>query len=76
MNIFGLLVIFIVIILLEVPRLLKQKMWRELAAFSFFLACGMILALLGVFNVEFPGPTAFVEVFFAPFADAYFSLLE
>jgi len=76
LNVFGLLVIFIMIVLFEVPRLLVQKMWRELAAFSFFLVLGMVIALLGAFNIEFPGPTAFVEVFFAPFADVYFSLLQ
>lgn len=76
MNVFGLLVIFIAIITFEVPGLLKQKMWRELVAFFFFLVFGMVIALLGTFNIEFPGPTTFVEAFLAPIADVYFSLLK
>jgi glucan phosphoethanolaminetransferase (alkaline phosphatase superfamily) len=76
MNIVGLLIVFIIIILLEAPRLWKQKMWRELAAFFFFLILGMVIAFLGAFNIKFTTPTTVVDRLFGPIMDAIFSLLQ
>lgn len=39
-----LLLSMIIIILLEVPRLFRKKLWRELGAFSVILAAAYILA--------------------------------
>lgn len=39
------------IVLLEVPRLVREKLWRELAAFSVILVVGYVLAFMKVMGV-------------------------
>lgn len=57
---------FMLMILLEVPGLVKKKAWRELAAFSFFLLLGFALALPQVLGIKVPNPTIAIEELFKP----------
>jgi len=43
----------IIIILLEVPRLVREKLWRELGAFSVILVIAYTLAFMRVLGVNF-----------------------
>ncbi|MDD4570143.1 MAG: hypothetical protein PHE70_08480 [Tepidanaerobacteraceae bacterium] len=52
----ALILVFILILLLEVPGLLKKKAWKELAAFSVLLTIGFVLGLLQVIGVKIPSP--------------------
>ncbi|HHY70359.1 MAG TPA: hypothetical protein GX519_01600 [Thermoanaerobacterales bacterium] len=54
--VYGLILIFIVIVFLEVPGLLREKLWRELIAFSVLLSIGFILSFLQVISVKIPSP--------------------
>lgn len=60
---------FLAIIWLEVPGLVKKKAWRELAAFSVFLALGFALALPQVLGLEVPNPNKAIEALFRPLSD-------
>ncbi|MHB8072480.1 hypothetical protein [Desulfosporosinus fructosivorans] len=51
-----LLLAFIVIVLIEVPSLIKKKHWRELTVFSIFLVTAFIMALLQIIGVTMPNP--------------------
>ena len=42
--VYGLILIFIVIVFLEVPGLLREKLWRELIAFLYFFLLVSFLA--------------------------------
>lgn len=64
-----LVLVFILIIFLEAPGLIKKKAWRELAAFSFFLLLGFALALPQVIGLEVPSPNIVIEAIFQPFSD-------
>lgn len=64
-----LLLLFIGIILLEVPALIKKKMWRELAAFSAYIFIGMALSIPQVLGVRLPNPTKVIETIFKPLAE-------
>lgn len=64
-----LIVCFIAIILFEVPDLVKRKMWRELTAFSIYLAIGMALSIPQVLGVKLPNPTKAVEILFKPLTE-------
>ena len=44
MTILGLILIFTLMAALEVPRLVRDKMWREMTAFSGLLIIGMVLS--------------------------------
>ena len=48
--------VFILIALLQIPGLIRQKLWRELAAFSVLLSVGFALSLLLVIGVKIPSP--------------------
>lgn len=63
------LLAFVLIIWIEVPGLVKKKMWRELAAFSVFLAIGMALAIPQVYGIRPFKPNAPIEALFKPLVD-------
>ncbi len=54
--IFLIIIVFIGVILFEVPGLVRKKHWRELTVFSFFLLLGFIMALLLTIGVKIPSP--------------------
>lgn len=56
------------IILLEVPGLVKKKMWRELGAFLMYLSIGMALSVPQALGVELPNPNKAIEAVFKPIA--------
>jgi hypothetical protein len=57
---------FLIMIMLEVPGMVKNKAWRELGAFSFFLLLGFALALPQVLGLEVPNPSNALEALFKP----------
>lgn len=61
-----LILVFIAIIALEAPGLVKKKMWRELTAFSVLLVIGMYLSFGQVLKLPVPNPTRGIEAVFQP----------
>lgn len=61
-------VIFIVIIAMEVPRLIKGKMWKELGVFSALLLMGAGLSYAMLLDIPVPNPTNIMERMFEPFS--------
>ncbi|WP_148132539.1 hypothetical protein [Candidatus Formimonas warabiya] len=66
MQIAALSVLFLIIIALEVPRLVKGKMWRELVVFSVLLLAGAGLSYALALNIPVPNPTNVMEKLFEP----------
>ncbi|OPX83508.1 MAG: hypothetical protein A4E53_04593 [Pelotomaculum sp. PtaB.Bin104] len=60
---------FALIIWLEAPGLVKKKMWRELIAFSVFLAIGIALTIPQVYGIRPFEPNAPIEALFKPLAE-------
>lgn len=58
--------LFIGVIALEAPHLLRNKMWRELTAFSGLLVIGMIYSFGLVLNWEIPSLLQLMELVFIP----------
>ena len=54
MSKFLVLLIFTAIGLIEIPGLVRQKYWKELAAFLFLLGTGLILIVLIWLGVKIP----------------------
>mgnify|MGYP000268292324 CR=1 FL=1 len=63
------LLVFGIIALFEVPPLVKKKMWRELAAFSAYLALGLALSLPQALGLKVPNPTKAIEALFKPVSE-------
>jgi len=59
---------YAIIIILEVPRLVAQKRWKDLGAFWLLLAPAMIYGYGMVFDLKLPNPTDFLEAVFKPAA--------
>lgn len=47
---------FALIASLQMPKLIKQKSWKELAAFCIFLGIAFVLNILLVTGVKIPNP--------------------
>jgi len=67
MEILGLSAIFMIIIASEVPRLIREKMWKELGVFLILLLMGAGLSFAVVLNIPVPNPTNIMERVFEPF---------
>ncbi|AFL99159.1 MULTISPECIES: hypothetical protein [Desulfitobacterium] len=64
MNILLLVIVFLGVVLFEIPNLIQKKHWRELITVTFFLSIGFILSLLLTMGIEVPNPSkALVYIF-------------
>jgi glucan phosphoethanolaminetransferase (alkaline phosphatase superfamily) len=55
--------------IIEIPAMLRDKLWRELITFSVLLCVGMILAFLKSLDLNLPNPSDWVSVIYSPFSD-------
>jgi apolipoprotein N-acyltransferase len=51
---FLILLVFTAIGLIEIPGLVRQRYWKELAAFLFLLGIGLVLIILIWLGVKIP----------------------
>lgn len=56
----------VLILAIEVPRLIKEKLWKELAVFLFLWSVGSFVAMSVFMGIELPNPTDIVNAIFAP----------
>jgi hypothetical protein len=63
MKIFLLITAFILIILYEVPGLIRKKYWRELVAFSALLSIAFFVSLMQTLNIKIPDPVRDTQYF-------------
>lgn len=59
-----LIFLLVAILVLEVPRLLKQEQWGELGAFLFVWALAAFLSGAAVLGAELPNPTDLLTTLF------------
>jgi hypothetical protein len=64
----------IVLSIVEIPKMLQQKLIRELVAFSVLLISGSVLSVLKSLKVEIPNPNDILVWFFSPLHDLMMSL--
>lgn len=58
--------LFLGIIAMEVPCMAKNKLWRELVAFSGLLIVGMVYSFGLVFNWQLPNLRQLMDIVFIP----------
>jgi glucan phosphoethanolaminetransferase (alkaline phosphatase superfamily) len=76
LSLLVLIVVFIGIIAIEVPVLVKKQLWGELAVFSFLMIIGIVLSVAETMDINLPNPTNLTESLFAPISDAVNRLIE
>jgi len=64
------------IIWLELPGLLKQKQWGEVAAFAGLLLIGSYLSISQILRLPTPNPSVLIEAIFGPLGKALEALLS
>ncbi|GAB6179065.1 hypothetical protein JCM14036_03840 [Desulfotomaculum defluvii] len=74
-TLFLITIAFLTIIFLEVPRLILQKKWRDLAAFSTLLLPAILYSYGITLDLNLPNPTDLIAFIFEPLAKSLTSLL-
>ncbi|WP_434578425.1 hypothetical protein [Thermoanaerobacterium thermosaccharolyticum] len=62
----GVTVVFLIIIFMEVPGLIKQKKTKEVVVFFILIAIGYVLNLLVAFNVTVTSTNKIIEMLLKP----------
>lgn len=61
--IFLLILVFTVLILYEVPGIIRNKQWRELVVYSALISLAFTVSLLQTLNVKIPNPVRDAQYF-------------
>ncbi|MBV7505824.1 hypothetical protein KW850_11215 [Bacillus sp. sid0103] len=72
----GILVISAVIIVIDVPPLLRKKLVKELWIFSILLLFGTMLSIAQALGISIPNPLDWLTVLYKPFSDMMKNLLK
>ncbi|MBP2651207.1 MAG: putative rane protein [Firmicutes bacterium] len=75
-GIFTVLVFATVLSIIEIPKMLQGKLYKELWAFSILLALGTVLAILKFLDVNIPNPSDWIAWVYSPVKDFMKSLLK
>lgn len=75
-SIIMVLVFSIVLSVIEVPKMIKEKLYRELWTFCILLLIGIVLVILKSLNIDIPNPSDFVAWVYSPFKGFIKNLLK
>lgn len=75
-SILLVLIFSTVLCIVEIPKMLKSKLYKELWTFSFLLGLGVLLAILKSSGIEIPNPSDWIAWIYSPLKGAMKSLLK
>lgn len=75
-KVIGIILVGLIIIVLEVPRLMKDQEKKELFVFITLLVIGVGLSLAKALNAPIPNPLDALKFIYQPISDAVISLLS
>jgi hypothetical protein len=75
-TITAVLVFSTVLGVVEIPKMLHDKQYRELVTFSILLVLGTALAILKSLDVEIPNPSDLIVWLYSPVSNVMKGLLE
>ncbi len=72
------LILFFAVVLcvIEIPKMIKAKLYRELVAFSIILCIGVVIAVLKSLNIVIPNPADLIAVIYSPITKLMKDILE
>ena len=68
-SIFAVLAFDTILCFIEIPKMLNQKLFKELITFSVLLLIGTVMAVMKSLNIDVPNPSDFLIWVFSPFSD-------
>ena len=75
-SIFAVLAFSTVLCIVEIPKMLHEKLFKELWMFAILLVLGTVLAILKSLDVEIPNPSNLVAWIYSPLKEVIKSLWE
>lgn len=75
-KIIGVLLLAILIALMEVPHMLKNKLKKELWVFLSLLLIGIGLGIARSVDLELPSPLDLITAIYKPMSNAIFQVLK
>lgn len=76
LSILAVVVFSTVLCLIEIPKMLQAKQYRELWVFSILLVLGTVLVILKSLDANIPNPSDFIAWVYSPLAGVMKSLLK
>lgn len=67
--------LFLMVIWMKAPNLIREKMWGELAAFSGILLLAMVLVCAKILRLPVPNPEHGLRIIFEPVTDFIFQTI-
>jgi hypothetical protein len=68
----GILAVGGIIAYIEIPSLLRAKLYREIGAFGLLLLLGMTMGILETMDVRLPNPLDWITAIHKPISDMIF----
>jgi len=65
-----------ILCIVEIPNMLKDKLYRELIAFSVILFCGIILTILKSLDIQILNPSDIIATVYSPIVTLIKGALE
>ena len=62
----GVIIVCSMIAFMELPKLIKEKLTKEIIIFSLFLLFATILAIIAALRIELPNPIDWLMMIFVP----------
>lgn len=75
-SVLAVLVFSAALCIVEIPGMLKQKLYRELWIFGILLVTGTVLATLKSFDVKIPNPSDLTAWIYSPLAEIMKSIIR
>lgn len=76
MMVTGIVGVAAMIVAADVPRLLKNKLKKELWVFSILLLSGTSLAIALALRMKLPNPADWISIIYKPVSDLVYSWLR
>lgn len=74
--ILAVLIFSTIVSIVEIPKMLKNKLYREIVTFSVLLVAGTTLAILKSLNVKIPNPSDWIAWLYSPLKDVMKNMLK
>jgi len=76
LSILAVVLFSFVLSIVEIPKMLKQKLYKELVIFCLFLMFGTVLAVLKSLDVKVPIPSDLIAWIYSPLAEVMKSITK